>query len=496
MKPRFVLMILAGIPALVGVGLFYAFRWHSDSDYRLSDGSVLHLERVEYASHDDIHRTFDPSMGWWADLKRQVGWRVGGTLGHKLADSVHGYLTSTGVDAPFHTNIGSLRIWMVERSGMSGALRDFELRSGEVVDDHGCVFRATRISGDYYGPSSGYPGRAYNSWLLTFEAFPRRESQFRLRVLEGKTKTWAEYRIANLTQVTQQEAWTTQPLPITRTNGGVEVILTAIEIKTDRPANGRRPGPAAQDSTNAPYAVAPRFEFREDGQPTTAWRAEGIELWDSSSNVTVTGYGYPGQTLLLCPQEPAWRLKAQCYGSEEAHAASNEVWAIRGVEVTGPGKLAVNNTNHEFAAASVRWLAIAGPGAVDYSNRTPCAATSAPLADSTNAVKYTYQPGRGRVVMLISSGCQIALRVGGGSPGQALTVRAVDGEGRSYYAEAWKSGRGGVVETNAVHYLDQRLWADLMCLVVRLPPDVKTVDLFFCIHNPKTEEFVFKPPRN
>jgi hypothetical protein len=35
-----------------------------------------------------------------------------------------------------------------------------------------------------------------------------------------------------------------------------------------------------------------------------------------------------------------------------------------------------------------------------------------------------------------------------------------------------------------------------MCLVVRLPPDVKTVDLHFCIHNPKTEEFVFKPPRN
>src|SRR6266581_2156546 len=184
MKPFFVLMILVGIATLVGVGLFYPFRWHSNSDYRLSDGTVLHLERVEYASHDDIHRTFDPSMGWWADLRRQVGLRVGGRFGHKLTDSVHGYLTSTGVEAPFHTNIGSLRIWMVERSGRAGALRDFELRSGEVVDDHGCVFRATRISGDYYGPSSGYPGRAYNSWLLTFEAFPRREGQFRLRVLE------------------------------------------------------------------------------------------------------------------------------------------------------------------------------------------------------------------------------------------------------------------------------------------------------------------------
>lgn len=486
MKPLLVLITLLGIAALVGVGLFYAFRRHSNGDYRLTDGTVLHLERVEYASHDEIHRTFDPSLGWWADLKLQVGWRMGGRFGQKLADSVHGYLTSTGYDAPFHTNIGSLRIWMVERSGMSGALRDFELLSGEVVDNHGCVFRATQISGDYYGPPSGY-GRAYNSWLLTFEAFPRREGQFRLRVLEGKTKTWAEYRIANLAQVTHQEAWTTQPLPITRTNGGVEVILSAIEIKTD---------PAALDSTNAPYVVAPRFEFRENGRPATAWRAEGIELWDSSSNVTVTGYGYPGQSLFLCPQEPAWRLKAQCYGSEEAQTASNEVWAIRGVKVTGPGEMALNDTNHEFAKASVRWLAMAGPGAVDYSNRTPCAATNAPSSAGTNALKVTSQPGRGRVVTLISSGCQIALRVRGGSPGQALTVRAVDGEGRSYYAEAWESGRGGVEETNAVHYLDQRLWADLMCLVVRLPVDVKTVDLYFCIHNPKTEEFVFKPPRN
>jgi hypothetical protein len=77
-----------------------------------------------------------------------------------------------------------------------------------------------------------------------------------------------------------------------------------------------------------------------------------------------------------------------------------------------------------------------------------------------------------------------------------LTVRAVDGDGRSYYAEAWKTGRGGAVETNVVHYLDQRRWADLQVLIVRLPPDVKTVDLSFCIHNPKTEEFVVKPPRN
>ena len=496
MKPRFVLVIVLGIAVLVGVGLIYARGRHSNRDCRLPDGTVLHLERVEYASHDDIHRTFDPSMGWWADLKGQAGLRLGGAFGQKVADSVHGYLTSTGVDAPFHTNIGSLRIWMVERSGMSGALRDFEILSGEVVDDHGCVFRATSISGDYYGPSMGYPGHAYNSWLLTFEAFPRREGQFRLRVLEGKTKTWAEYGISNLAQVTHQIAWTTQPLPITRTDGGVEVILTAIDIKTNRPANGSLPGPAAFDSTNGPYAVVPRFEFRENGRPTAAWRAEGFELWDSSSNVTVTGYGFPGQSLFLCPQEPAWRLKAQCYGSEEAQTASNEVWAIRGVKVTAPGEISVNDTNHEFASTSVRWLAMTGPGAVDYSNGTPFAATNRPSVDSTNAVKYTYQPGRGRVVTRISSGCQITLRVRGGDTGQALTVRAVDGDGRSYYAEAWKTGRGGVVETNVVHYLDQRRWANLNVLIVRLPPDVKTVDVSFCIHNPKTEEFVVKPPRN
>lgn len=232
MKKRFVLTILPGIAVLVGIGLFHVLGRHSDRDYRLTDGTVLHLERVEYGSHDDIHRTFDPSMGWWADLKGQVGWRVGGTFGQKVVDSVHGYLTSTGGDAPFHTNIGSLRIWMVERSGMSGALRDFEILSGEVVDDHGCVFRATSISGDYYGPPMGYPGNAYNSWLLTFEAFPRREGQFRLRVLEGKTKTWAEYGISNVAQVKHQEAWTTQPLPISPTNGGVEIILTAIDRRS------------------------------------------------------------------------------------------------------------------------------------------------------------------------------------------------------------------------------------------------------------------------
>jgi len=144
----------------------------------------------------------------------------------------------------------------------------------------------------------------------------------------------------------------------------------------------------------------------------------------------------------------------------------------------------------------VSWLAMAGPGAVDYSNGTPCAATNGPPVDGTNAVKYAHQPGRGRVDTRISSGCQIALRVRGGNAGQALTVRAVDEDGRSYYAEAWKTGRGGAVETNAVHYLDQRHWADLRLLVLRLPPDVKTVDLSFCIHNPKTAEFVVKPPRN
>src|SRR5581483_3372655 len=143
-----------------------------------------------------------------------------------------------------------------------------------------------------------------------------------------------------------------------------------------------------------------------------------------------------------------------------------------GVPVAAPGVLAVVQTNHDFRSALLTWTAMAGPGAVEYAGRTLMGASNAPSAGGSNAVTYAYVPGKGRIVSLISSGCQLVLRVRGGSPDQALAVRAVEDKGQSYYAEAWETGRTGVAQANVVKYLDQRLWADMQCVVLRLPPEV------------------------
>ncbi len=475
------------IAATAVAGIVLAVVRHSAShNYRLPGGRVLHLERVELARHDDIHRNFDPSLGWWGEAKLALGRNLRTSWGRKLADSVYGYLTSKGDFEPWHTNTDSLRVWLVERNGLAGSLRGFEIDGGEVVDEHGCVYPATRISADFYGPIAAYTPHGYNSWVLTFEAFPRREKTFKLRAREASSGAWAEYMIANPVVVTNRGQWVAEPLPITRTKQGVEIILSGVDIRTNHSA-----GP---DGSRALLEVAPRLEFREHGQPTTAWQADGFELWDGAGNVCVSGFGYSRQALFLCPQEPAWRLVAQCFGSEEAPAASNEVWVLRGVPVAAPGVLAVVQTNHDFRSALLTWTAMAGPGAVEYAGRTLMGASNAPSAGGSNAVTYAYVPGKGRIVSLISSGCQLVLRVRGGSPDQALTARAVDDKGQSYYAEAWETGRTGVAQANVVKYLDQRLWADMQCVVLRLPPEVKTVDLHFCIHTARTVEFVIRPP--
>jgi hypothetical protein len=188
------------------------------------------------------------------------------------------------------------------------------------------------------------------------------------------------------------------------------------------------------------------------------------------------------------------------FASEEAKTSSNAVWILRGIEVPGSGKYVRLGSAQDVAGAPLKVVNFAGPGDFVYSNGVPVEVTRFKEDDKTSLTESWYNSGRNLNVPKYtaqSTNHHLYVEVGDLTDDQRLTIRALDAQGRSYYAQEWFEWRPAEpsrLPPGEIHYLGKRYSQQAPFFTLDLPPDCKTVDLDFCVHSCFAPEYIFKPP--
>ena len=524
---------------LVVIGLAWlVWSWPPSRSRRLADGSVLRVEKVSFGKRDPA---YVPDVSLWEQAKAKVAAMLPKKWAAKIALKKFSSNGTWWYNATVHTNEDALHLWITQRDVTNG-FGLVQASVAELVDAHGCVYRPTQNGGVTFptGMSmrGGGPMRSQVTWF-TFEAFPRHESKMRLRLYKSSwggqgppSELLAEFVIRNpVPKPADPAKWATEPLPIERKYGDVSFILKGVGFKTNW-IEGRTDSPGRYYSAN-PVEMVPKFEVIERGKllpereasdlpypneagpafgdQTPEWEALDMDLRDSSGNIAPKQWGN-NMSLFLSPREPAWKLAVKFFGSEQESSASNAVWVIRGVKVPGPAEYTALGEEQELEGASVRPVALAGPGAATYDGDQLTKISEHESGDN-NTINF----GNRSQETVDCATSYIAVRLGEMGDDERLTIRAVASGNDEYYAEVWRygsakparnwiakavagifppNGGGDARQAHPISYLRKNQEPfHLSYFLLDLPPEVKTVDLYFCMHRARTVEYVFKPPQ-
>ena len=188
---------------------------------------------------------------------------------------------------------------------------------------------------------------------VQFDAFPRRQGKFVVRVQEqvngGQEMSDQKFVVANPVQKSFP-AWKAEPLPSTKADddlsvtlkkltAGANLAITRIQDDPDDPAN------------KGAEAV---FHVERDGKPVSNWEPVSVETSDATGNqlmvnkVNQNGWqnGWAQNTwandedtfayqYALWPDEPAWKIKVEF--SQQSDFSPGEIWTARNVPVQ-PGR--------------------------------------------------------------------------------------------------------------------------------------------------------------
>ncbi len=473
---KITLFLVLPIVALVVLVFFLSHR-SNPFEYKLTDGSIVRLERVIYGKRDN----FMPQGGWLQRLNDEL-------LAHLPAKWSSRFInpsrntSSWWNNSVIHTNSDALHIWITRRDPLSGNYLDVRMNSAQLVDEHGCTFIATQCGGD----NNGTVTNGYCVGWFTFEAFPRHERSFRLEFPDTSVTNLCTFTVANPAPPPREASdWMVKPLPITNHDGDVTFVLNAINVTTN-----------FTDSGTVHYGnrwqIAPVFEVTEPFRPSREWEAVDMDLWDSSGNFASEMWG---DSRFLCPQEKAWKLAVRFFGSEKSASASNSVWTLHGLKVPASGEFTNWNAMKEVQGVMLTAASLAGAGKVTYSSNAIVQAS--PMTDTNENNSYSSSSSGTMTSYNVTANVpHIALIIGTMSDDQRLTVRAVDDRGREFYAHefSWGTYQRHPAKAAEPHYLKLYETRGLTFLTLDLADDSKTIDLTFCIHKARNEEFIFKPP--
>ncbi len=488
--------LLAVVAVLLAAGLvLIAIQQNHNREHKLSDGSLLRVEKVSYGKQESFK-----IGGRLQELKEQLQKRLPKSWSDRLFKSALPMGGSTWYfTTVIHTNNDALRIWLTRRDPDSGSYQSVNIQSAELLDTHGCPFNTTSAGGSDDGrlPPRGTSNRGPQGsveWLL-FEAFPRHEKSFRLRVYDVEGKFLTEFNVPNPAFAPIKTTnWMVEPLPIAKPCQNVTFILTGLKIKTNHHELAH-----THPHYHQPFEIDPTFKILEGGAASTQWQALDMELYDSSGNFASK---MDPKALFLCPWEAAWKLRVKFFASEESPSASNILWTARGVKIPALGEFIPLDAAESLEGVHVKALALAGPGTVTYSNYIPIKATSdVPSRDGLYPIHNSsiMNGMNGATIETISFKTHhIAMFISTLTQDQRLTIRATDDQGRQFYAQDWQQrfGDNGSKKSGDIHYLESgfSFGRGPAFFKLDLPADSKTVDITFCIHNSSTAEFIFKPP--
>ncbi len=326
------------------------------------------------------------------------------------------------------------------------------------------------------------------SWFA-FQAFPRQQKRFRLRLYDRQQRLVGKLMVSNPAP-RRPEAWRVELLPATRRDGHLAFTLNDLSIRTNANATG-------EDSIELqpPPLIAPAFEIREEENPTKAWEPVQTDLLDCSGNRASRWFF---KSPYLCPFESAWKLRVKFCGNETSRFASNTCWTLDALSLPAPGSFTALSATHQLQGVSVCFIALAGTGHVTYSNNVPVRAETLDGLEKDDYSETSMGTGSGGAWVTVNTvqtpTPHVALSVSGLRDDERISVHATDDKGRRFYAKVWEwDFPSNGYRKSESPYL-RRPYTTLSFLGLDVPADARKVTLTFCVHELRTVEFVVQPP--
>jgi len=221
-----------------------------------------------------------------------------------------------------------------------------------------------------YGRNYGGNNRQGNDVVaVQFDAFPRREGKFYVRVQEsdngGQEMSDQKFVVANPSPGSFTK-WTAEPLPATKDDGDLTVTLTKLTVGATLAITRNQDNP--DDPANK--GVQAVFHVERNGKPVTNWEPVSVETSDATGNqLTVNRVGDNGwqngwanynwandedtfaYQFGLWPDEPAWKLKFEF--SQNSDFADNELWTVSNLPLVPGRQRDFNNVRNSRTNAVV-----------------------------------------------------------------------------------------------------------------------------------------------
>ena len=313
-------VITAGLAvvALITTLVFWVSDGRGSSTAKLPDGTVVKFLGVSAGTAE-----FTTERKWMRAARR--------ILPAKLQEILPDSFTVGGMLE--YTNSVTVHFLVPESAFNSGRL-PLPWYGVMAEDDWG--FQYERI-GSYGGSHHGNSDMELVSFGLA--SFPRRESEFWLRLLDKAGKTVGSFRVKNPLPGTFAE-WNPQPLPQTCTNGPLNLVLDSLELSPD-------------GTTRIPH-------WRLD-TADPAWQSAEIDYPNFSD---CTGnLGFP-----LSPREKAWKVRTTVKRRHPKDFAPGEKVIFTNVSVPQAGTFTAVDQVAKCGDCEVKLLVFAPAGEFGISN--------------------------------------------------------------------------------------------------------------------------------
>jgi hypothetical protein len=222
---------------LAGMAGWISLRGKQPIQVAIADGRIIQIEGVTYGTK---HRIGQPAVV----LDRLHPW---------IPQRVYDWFKPKHPESKIDLDRPALVIWINALDPKTGTNVDCQRLRAELVSRNGDFFQSHP---HWFGGQKFWRvGHVFDSWprdekLLTWQVTPHRMHQTTIVTLENP-------------YLTPALKWTGQPLPQTRLLGESELVLDALQTRT----NG---GKSTYWVTPSTY-WEPVFQFRRNGQPVSGW---------------------------------------------------------------------------------------------------------------------------------------------------------------------------------------------------------------------------------
>jgi hypothetical protein len=374
---------------------------------------------------------------------------------HRVGGRLH--LRSPWLTPPseMHLPRPALMVWLTAMDPLSGKPASLPQLQVWMTDSKGNSYSGRSVWG--MTDSSGFQRSGYS-----FESFPRSERRLRLQLASVEDNTSVQIQIQN-PSVRKPVQMVGKPLPQSTKVGPLEVVLSSLELQTNRYAFSKVAPPMRY--------WEPKWELRRAGKPEAGWEQPEWEAEDQLGN--------QGQFLGI--HQPVLKFKAKLYPSPTNTAAAVLLGKSPAAAL---GSLQSNvwwNTEVGYGSLKVKLLGIFPPGSYTFSEGRLLRAIYGTGLDQQSRDDVWSGSGRSRSMFRRR---QIDYRHSPSLPTIYLT--GLDSSEVERLSLRLRDDHERLWNTKLVHSRDGKVCA---CLV-SLPPDVKSIVAEVVLLQPLQAEFV------